>query len=199
MSKQELKKVSESKLCFGSDYHFGHANVVVYCNRPVEPKQGPLDEWIITQHNSVVNPQDIFYFNGDLTMYRERDYDKIAGLVSRLNGKEKHFNLGNHDKLEVIKRLYQDKLITSYCDYRELEIDGIKVVMSHYPMFEWNKGHHGSFMLHGHCHGSRKFYPFPGKIMDIGLDAHPQKRPYVFKEIYENLRDKPIAYHPENK
>ena len=45
------------------------------------------------------------------------------------------------------------------------------IVLCHYAMLVWNKSHHGSWMLHGHSHGTLK-YPFAAKILDVGVDSH---------------------------
>ena len=75
--------------------------------------------------------------------------------------------MGNHDKEENFRKLRNDGLIESYGYYKEIKIGDTKVCMSHYPMTVWNRQHYGSFMLHGHCHGS---FQGKGKILDVGLD-----------------------------
>lgn len=167
---------------FSSDYHFGHEKVQVYCNRPCEPTKESVNAWIVQQHNSVVGPKDDFYFNGDISL--GLDYDSLAEQVSLLNGKNKFFIIGNHDNIKYIQRLYLERIISGYDYYKELKIKPNNFVMSHYPMFEWSRGHHGTIMLHGHTHGSYKGkYPFKGKIIDTGIDGHPNKVPYSLDEI----------------
>jgi calcineurin-like phosphoesterase family protein len=52
------------KYYFTSDNHFGHKNIINYCNRPFNNiehmHQEMIDRW-----NSVVNPEDIVFHLGD--------------------------------------------------------------------------------------------------------------------------------------
>lgn len=191
-----LKMNTEApKTCFSSDYHFGHLNIIKYSKRPCQASHGELNDWIVKQHNSVVNPQDEFYHLGDLTFYRKDQYDLIAKNVQRLNG-TKHMIVGNHDDESILRRLHHDGLIASYQHYKEIYKDNNKIVLFHYPIYQWNKGHKGSWCLHGHCHGTFNNYTAGGKIIDVGLDAHPKKIPYTYMELLGVMAlKKPGTHH----
>ena len=53
-------------------------------------------------------------------------------------------------------------------DYAELELDGRRLVLCHYPLRAWNGQHRGALQLHGHSHGRLK--PLPRQF-DVGVDA----------------------------
>ena len=183
------------KICFSSDYHIGHLNVIKYGNRPCKFDRDDLNKWIIQQHNSVVNPQDTFYHLGDLTFYRKDKYNLIAENVEKLNG-IKHLIIGNHDDEYILRKLYHDGLVASYQHYKELNINNQRIVLFHYPIYQWNQGHRGSWHLHGHTHGTFKNYTAGGKILDAGIDSHPKKIPYTYMELVGIMAlQKPGVHH----
>ena len=58
-----------------------------------------------------------------------------------------------------------------------LKIDGQKIVMSHFPMADWQSMSHGSWHLHGHIHSSggayNEFNRKQGLLRyDVGVDAN---------------------------
>ena len=63
------------------------------------------------------------------------------------------------------------------------------MVVSHYPILEWQNSFHGSYMLHGHSHANHpeSFW----RRLDIGIDNHPQMAPWSLEEIHAKLGSKP--------
>jgi len=130
-----------------------------------------MDEALINNWNSRVTPQDEVIHVGDFSFH---DADKTARIIERLNG---NITLiwGNHDKV-IQKNNNLKKMFNHTADVIQLYEDdptarGGKqaLFICHYAHLVWNKSHHGSFMIHGHSHGSLK-YPYPMKIMDVGVD-----------------------------
>ena len=171
---------------FTSDLHFGHKNIIKYCDRPFG-NTTEMNEAIVTNWNSVVKPEDIVYILGDISFASVQETTK---LLSQLNG-ILYLIRGNHDT---------NKYITSYVNFFE-DIDNLKEVkiiepqsgeklhftLCHYPMTAWNKSHRGSFHLYGHVHGT---YDAPNLSMDVGIDTHPEFRPYSLDEILTKLYKK---------
>lgn len=133
---------------FSADYHFSHYNIIGYDNRPFKTCEEMNDE-IIIRHNSLVKPEDTFYFLGDFMF---DDHRKFHSFFQRLNG-EKHIIWGNHDRGAFRKKTAQFWQSTQH--YYELKYNGRLFVLCHYPMLEWKNSYHGSIHLHGHCHGNR--------------------------------------------
>lgn len=79
-----------------ADLHFGHTNVIAYCNRPFSDAD-EMDKSLINKWNNVVSKDDIVYILGDFTLSRKKDY--IESIVSKLNG-YKVLVMGNHDNLK---------------------------------------------------------------------------------------------------
>lgn len=89
-----------------SDTHFGHDNIIGYCNRPF--KTTTLMNWAIRDNwNSVVKPEDKVYHLGDVYMgWNEKE--NVIDFLKSLNGK-KRLILGNHDggKDQVLQKTFQ--------------------------------------------------------------------------------------------
>ena len=155
------------KTWYTSDLHFCHRNIVQYTKRSEVVTQEDHDEWLIDLWNSQVKPGDTVWHMGDFA-FNKRKVEQFTAITDRLNGNKK-FIRGNHDDKDVLKK--------SGFEWYDLKGGSITigekirehVVMCHYPMAIWDKQHHGSFMLHGHSHGS--YNPANGKILDVGLDS----------------------------
>jgi len=149
--------VSDGKnVFFTSDFHLFHTNVIKFDDRPFRKKNGDPDvdamhKTIIKNWNNVVNDNDIVFYLGDLCFVDP----KLANtVIHNLNGVV-HFIIGNHDKYNDIVNY---KRFESINDYVDLNISGnnlnLHFVLMHYPIYSWNRAHHGSYMIHGHSHMS---------------------------------------------
>ncbi len=72
-----------------SDTHFGHENIIKFCNRPFANVE-EMNETLVSKWNDTVRPNDIVYHLGDVYF---RDGNTV---LHRLNGR-KRLVLGNHD------------------------------------------------------------------------------------------------------
>jgi len=141
---------------FTADTHFGHRNIIKYCNRPFKSVH-EMNETMIKNWNDVVDSRDTVYHLGDF------GFKGIDLILPRLNGNI-HLIHGNHDS-SAVKR--NKRFITS-SPIKEIKINGIKTVLHHYSMRVWNASFHGSFHLFGHSHGTLPPY---GLSFDVGVDA----------------------------
>jgi len=164
---------------FISDLHIGHANVIKYDGRPFKTTEEMHVE-LIKRWNSVVSPDSIVYFLGDLSFTRS---DLTKWFVFQLNGKI-HAIAGNHDTPKDLRSLGRFEEVHDYgteigvYDEDSLQSRGSqgyqKIVMAHYPILSWNKSHYGAWHLHGHCHGSlMKTMPdyYKRKVIDVGCNT----------------------------
>ena len=80
---------------FTADLHFGHANIIKYCNRPfvsvLDMNDGLIDRW-----NARVSPSDEVYVLGDFSLGTSQ-----LELRKRLNGIV-FLVPGNHDKCHQV-------------------------------------------------------------------------------------------------
>lgn len=178
-----------SSVYFTSDTHFGHANIIKYSKRPFKDAR-EMDEALIANWNMRVRPEDQIYHLGDFGFGREEYLDKI---LSRLNG-VKYFIRGNHDKAMKGKILDHFEWTK---DYYELNVNGQKMILCHYPMVTWNKARHGSWMLHGHCHHSLDYMNEDTTRLDVGVDGFgysPISIPQI-KNIMDKKKYKVVDHH----
>ena len=136
---------------FTSDTHYGHANIIMYDKRPFASVE-EHDAALIERFNAVVKPGDVVYHLGDFGFYKR--VEQVEAVLAQLHG-QKHHLYGNHDRDPVNRA----KGWASQESYRELKVDigeerRKKIVLCHYPLLTWNGAHHGSWHLHGHCHGT---------------------------------------------
>jgi calcineurin-like phosphoesterase family protein len=111
-----------SKLFFTSDTHYGHANVIKYCNRPFRDVE-EMREVLINSWNAAVSPGDTVIHMGDFS-FHERE---VASVLPRLNG-TKHLVLGNHDKPHPSnKGRTQEKFLDWVSRYKDLGFEQVRV------------------------------------------------------------------------
>jgi len=174
-------------LFFTADTHFGHINILKYCNRPFESVE-EMDEELILRWNIAVGQNDIVYHLGDFSI---TDDIKRNRLVDRLNGKI-FFIPGSHDKdprgpnwtvlspLEIVTLPNIDKITKK----------NVRVSLCHYSMRSWYISHYGSWHLFGHHHG--KLEPY-GLSFDVGVDTN-DFYPYSLDDVEKKMKNlKPIV------
>ena len=82
-----------SEIWFTSDLHFGHKNIIEYCNRPWTFEQ--QDEELVKRWNSRVGLFDQVFHLGDFTFAGRKKANSIIELIKSLNG-QITFIKGNH-------------------------------------------------------------------------------------------------------
>jgi len=173
-------------LYFTSDFHFGHENILRYCNRPFHSVM-EMDEMLINNYNSQIDNDDTVYILGDFA------FNNVIEYSSRLNG-IKYLIPGSHDKFKY-KENYGELMILD--PIFEIPISGLideydnnrLIVLCHYSMRSWNKSHYGSYHLFGHHHGNLNSY---GLSFDIGVDTN-NYFPYSLNQIETKMKTlKPI-------
>lgn len=78
----EIKIEKGQNVWFTSDLHFGHKNIIKYCNRPFIDTFA-MDNWLISSWNEVVQDNDIVFILGDIMMFP--DGHKIRKTLDMLN------------------------------------------------------------------------------------------------------------------
>lgn len=127
-----------SKVCFISDPHFGHHNIIDFA-RPEFTDLEEMHETIVEAWNMTVNKKDVVWVLGDLAF-------NPWGLsqVGKLNGIKK-LVLGNHDKLKPQEYCQYFSKLYGMCYYKE-------AVLSHMPVHTDQLKFRAKFNVHGHIH-----------------------------------------------
>jgi calcineurin-like phosphoesterase family protein len=147
-----------------ADSHFGHANIIKYCNRPFSSAD-EHDECLIKNWNAVVKQEDHIYHLGDYGLLPEV---RALHIRRRLNGTI-FFIEGNHDKT-ASKLRNVPGVFGWYDKVRSIRVDADEYFLSHYAHRVWNKSHHGVVHLYGHSHNTLPDDP-NAHSMDVGIDA----------------------------
>lgn len=177
---------------FTSDLHFFHKNIIGFCNRPWASVEA-MNAGLVERINARVKPGDQLYILGDLSFGRTTE---TCQLLAALPG-QLHWILGNHDPKTPNER-YQ-RMFASMSTYKEVKVGKRKICMSHYPMESWHKQHWGSYMLHGHCHGTLKRQV--ANRVDVGVDAGWDWMPCSIEELEAhpnmNMTVEQVDHHKE--
>lgn len=158
---------------FTSDTHFGHEAIIRLSDRPFSSVEA-MDAALIAQWNATVAPGDTVYHLGDFCF---RNSSRAADYLKQLNG-EVHLIAGNHDK-ETLR--VDPNIFASVSPIKDLRVDGLRIILCHYPLREWQAARKGSWHLFGHLHGRLNHQPI-GYSMDVGVDSNPF-RPWGINEI----------------
>jgi calcineurin-like phosphoesterase family protein len=170
---------SPDSLFFTGDTHFGHRAVIKYGKRPFADVD-EMDAELIRRWNVVVPDDGIVYHLGDVSF---RKNAATVAILKRLHGR-KHLIEGNHDHLNAEAKAQ----FVDIANYRELKIDGRKIVLCHYPLESWNQMAYGSWHLHGHSHGNLAEF---GLRVDVGVDCWSQA-PVSYGELVQYMSTKSI-------
>jgi calcineurin-like phosphoesterase family protein len=145
---------------FTADTHFGHGATLGQFRRPFG-STSEMNEALIARWNEGVARDDEVWHLGDFA-YRMTSA-AMAAMLNRLNG-VKHLIAGNNDTPETLALSGW----ASVRDYAELELEGVHLVLCHYPFRTWNRMGKGALNLHGHSHGRLARVT---RQIDVGVDV----------------------------
>ncbi len=139
-----------------SDLHFFHDNLNHRMDNRGFQSMEEMHEYMIEKWNGRVRKKDEVVILGDFSIGKGAQTNEI---LERLNGKL-YLIKGNHDRFLRDKAFHREyfKWIE---DYHELNDNGRKIILSHYPVFCYNgqyqfnkSGIPKTYMLYGHVHNT---------------------------------------------
>jgi calcineurin-like phosphoesterase family protein len=160
---------------FTADHHFGHGGARGLFRRPFG-SIAETDRAMVARWNEVVGPDDQVWHLGDFAV--RQPAARMVELLAALAG-TKHLIAGNNDG-PATRGL---RGWGSVQHYAEIEVDGIWMILCHYPLRSWNRMSRGALNLHGHSHG--RLAPLPRQV-DVGVDCWGF-RPVTLTEIQDHL------------
>jgi calcineurin-like phosphoesterase family protein len=196
-------KSADQQIWFTSDCHFNHDKPFIYNRRFGCDSREEYTELLIYLWNEAIKPTDIVFDLGDF-IFQDGTGQKAWSILSRLNGI--HYLLwGNHNS--GVKSVFGDQEHYPYKildkvifvdHYVEIVIDKQGIILCHYPIASWNDMMHGTWMLHGHSHGTFPDEQF-GKMLDVGQDLFPGLVTYEgVKSILDKREPKQLDFHTQN-
>ena len=118
-----------------SDTHFDHANIIKYQNRPFK-SVSEMNYELVRRWNEAVQPNDVVYFLGDLTI--GGGHQTCAYWLKRLNGNIVFINGNHHDR--------------GIADYLVTHHEGRPYLLVHDPIDA--PADYEGWIIHGHCHAN---------------------------------------------
>jgi len=129
-----------SRIFLVSDTHFGHFNVIKYCDRPFS-NITQMDKQLIQNWNNTVGKDDIVYHLGDFCMGGR---EQIKLYAEQLQGR-KRIVLGNHDRSY---KIYLEAGF-EFAFPHPIILDDF-YILSHKPQFLSKSAPYAN--IHGHIH-----------------------------------------------
>lgn len=162
-----------------ADTHFGHGNIIRYCKRPFASVE-EHDRALMGAFAHLTEKDTIIHL-GDVCFGSDKDVARTLAWLAKLPCRMLLLP-GNHDF-----RNYRElaRVFAPLPDLCEIAIEGkgLRAVLCHYPLEEWDGAFRGALHFHGHVHGRR---PSSQRREDVGVDAQGF-RPVLLAELVARL------------
>ena len=145
---------------FISDMHFGHKNVIRFCDRPFRTVSD-MNKSMIDLWNSEVTDADKVFVLGDVFLCSP---DEAKEYIQSLNG-YKILVKGNHDHSEKVMRSVGFDEFHRSLEYKMP--DGRLAILEHRPLPDCLITEKYDLMMHGHVHISERVR---GKKINVSCD-----------------------------
>lgn len=130
------------------DWHYGHANIIAYDNRPYGTVE-EMNEDLIRRWNAAVTEKDSVYILGDMFWCTAKN---ALPVLDQLHG-AKYLIRGNHDPFSME---FESKFVGVW-DAKMIRDNGTKIYMSHCPKISFENWQHGAVHFYAHVHNSFEY------------------------------------------
>ena len=178
---EPILKLQPENVWFTSDTHFGHENIIRFCNRPFI-NAAEMNAELIRRWRETVPDDGIIFHLGDFAHGSSRLWNDI---LNALPG-HKYLILGNHD-MKAIRQGFMShfELVTQQMTIR---VGGQAIVLNHNPFICYGGSYRDVWQLFGHVHS--------GPASHTGLD-HPRLKmlfPRQYDVGVDNNDYRPISF-----
>lgn len=168
-----------------SDIHFGHRNILEYCQRPFTDTDA-MNEEIIRRWNETVGPDDDVMVLGDVALGKISEtlplVSRLAGNLFLVPGNHDRCWIGNDKNREVWEDKYEAAGFTVLPSQLLLSIGDFEAFVCHFPYegesVEGRPDRYTEFripddgqtpIIHGHVHDA---WRTNGRQFNVGMDVH---------------------------
>ena len=170
---------SPSRTWFTSDHHFGHKNIIAYCDRPFKSVD-EMNKVMVERWNDVVDDCDDIFYLGDFSL----DFHSVERFLPQLKGTI-HWVPGNHDAMHPMHAGHEKYIEwlehhgVLWCGpEHEMFLDGMDLLLCHFPFgsedhterarfLDWRPTDDGRTLLCGHIHD---LWKVNGSMINVGVD-----------------------------
>lgn len=178
---EQIYKFAPEEVWFTSDTHFGHENIIRYCNRPFRNAE-EMNAELIRHWRETVPEDGIVFHLGDFAHGNARLWNDI---LSALPGR-KYLILGNHD-MKALRQGYMGRF-ELVAQQMTIRVGGQAIVLNHNPFLCYGGSYRDVWQLFGHVHS--------GPASHTGLD-HPRLKmlfPLQYDVGVDNNDFRPISF-----
>ena len=178
---EQIYKFAPEEVWFTSDTHFGHENIIRYCNRPFRNAE-EMNAELIRRWRETVPEDGIVFHLGDFAHGNARLWNDI---LSALTGR-KYLILGNHD-MKALRQGYMGRF-EHVAQQMTIRVGGQAIVLNHNPFLCYGGSYRDVWQLFGHVHS--------GPASHTGLD-HPRLKilfPLQYDVGVDNNDFRPISF-----
>jgi calcineurin-like phosphoesterase family protein len=157
-----------------------------------------MNDRLVYELNAAIEPDDVLIHLGDWSF---GGFESIAEFRNRINCKNIHLFLGNHDHHIANNK---DNVRDLFASVNKLETLELRVPQGketkkytfeccHFPIASWDGLSKGYVHLHGHVHLPGHLKVNKGRAMDVGVDGN-NFRPYSLNDILKIMEGRPISH-----
>lgn len=169
-----------------SDPHFGHANIIKYCERPFDSAES-MNLCLADNYKNTVGINDIVIWNGDVSFMPLEETNEI---VDSLPG-YKILIVGNHD-IERGKSRVRNLNFNEIRFSMTLMVNNFQLLFTHYPLQFTPKQ---AVNVHGHCHHRDPGPECVGRYINVSVEQ-TNYTPRPLDSVISSAANKLKAYKP---